>query len=198
MFSGIVEALGKIKNVRVSGSNIIWDMTCPFQSELYIDQSIAHNGVCLTVSALNTDSYEVTMVQETLERSNLGKMGVGSVVNLERCIKLQDRLDGHMVQGHVDDTAECISIADINGSWYFEFKLADTKQQSLIVSKGSICINGVSLTVVEPANNTFKVAIIPYTYEHTVFKVLKVGDAVNIEFDILGKYVQKHLAMLKL
>ncbi len=197
MFSGIVETTGLVKEIIEEGSNITWWVECNFAEELYIDQSIAHNGVCLTVTEIVDNCYSVVMIAETLKVSSLGEIAINSVVNLERCIKMNDRLDGHIVQGHVDSTGTCKQIEESEGSWYFTFMYNDNSHQGLVVSKGSICINGVSLTVVNPTETTFQVAIIPYTYEHTQFHQLKVGQTVNLEFDILGKYVQRNLAYLK-
>ncbi len=194
MFSGIVEALGRIESIIPSKSNIDFYISSPFTKELYTDQSIAHNGVCLTVVSIDQDKYKVTAIQETLQKSNLGSSKEGDWVNLERSITPNTRMDGHFVQGHVDAYTHCISKSDENGSWYFTFKLP-WEGRKLIVNKGSITVNGVSLTVVDPTEDTFKVAIIPYTYEHTTFQFLNPGDFVNIEFDILGKYIARHLEM---
>lgn len=163
----------------------------PISSELKIDQSVAHNGVCLTVVGLADGTHTVTAIEETLKRSNLGDLEVGDLVNLERAMLANARLDGHIVQGHVDATGECIAIEVLDGSWYFRFKYKPTEEH-LLVDKGSICINGVSLTVVEPKANIFSVAIIPYTFEHTTFKTMQVGDRINLEFDIIGKYIAKY------
>ncbi|MFN5181998.1 MAG: riboflavin synthase [Bacteroidota bacterium] len=192
MFTGIVENTGIVKKITQSGSNKIFTLTCPFVSELKIDQSVCHNGVCLTISALHEDSYEVTAISETLQRTSLGKLKVGEEINLERCLKADGRFDGHIVQGHVDETAICNSVKDLNGSWEFEFEYSN-QSKNITVEKGSICVNGVSLTVVKSEKNTFSVHIIPYTFENTCFKFLKKGDVVNLEFDILGKYIQRIL-----
>ena len=192
MFTGIVENTGIVKKITQSGSNKIFTLTCPFVSELKIDQSVCHNGVCLTISALYEDSYEVTAISETLQRTSLGKLKVGEEINLERCLKADGRFDGHIVQGHVDETAICNSVKDLNGSWEFEFEYSN-QSKNITVEKGSICVNGVSLTVVKSEKNTFSVHIIPYTFENTCFKFLKKGDVVNLEFDILGKYIQRIL-----
>lgn len=194
MFTGIVEATGKIAGKKTDGGNIHFSISAPFISELKVDQSIAHNGVCLTVTAIKDSLYTVTAIAETLRRSNLGDLNEGDLVNLERCMKIGDRLDGHIVQGHVDTTAECISIKEENGSWIFCFHY--DKKSGLTVSKGSVCINGVSLTVVDPSPGEFSVAIIPFTFEHTNFSSLKTGHKVNIEFDIVGKYVAALVAQL--
>lgn len=188
MFTGIVEATGCVRNMRKEGSNVHFEIEAPFLSELKIDQSVAHNGTCLTVVALTDETYTVTAIDETLQKTNLGNLAIGSEVNLERCMILGGRLDGHIVQGHVDQTGICTAVEDMNGSWEFSFEY-DTSFGHVTVSKGSICVNGVSLTVVDSSPGKFSVAIIPYTYEHTVFKHLRIADRVNLEFDILGKYV---------
>lgn len=174
------------------GDNIHFSISSSISSELKIDQSVAHNGVCLTVINVTDELHKVTAIRETLDKSNLGQLQPGSLVNLERCMQLNDRLDGHIVQGHVDVTARVESIENENGSWLFTFQLPDSTK--LLVEKGSVCINGVSLTVVKAEASEFSVAIIPFTYEHTSFKMLRKGDAVNIEYDIIGKYVQKMIA----
>lgn len=193
MFTGIVEATGKIISIRPDASNLIFTLTCPFTSELKIDQSVSHNGVCLTVSSLHEKSYEVTAIQETLNRTNLGNLKADDEVNIERCLQANGRFDGHVVQGHVDEKAVCTEINDLNGSWEFVFEYSE-ESKNITVEKGSVCVNGVSLTVVRSEKNIFSVHIIPYTYENTNFKNIKVGDKVNIEFDILGKYVQRIMA----
>jgi riboflavin synthase len=192
MFTGIVEALGKIKSIEKSGGNLDITLSCPFTDELKIDQSIAHNGICLTVVAIGSDkTYTVTAIKETLDKSNLGEIQTGDVVNLERCMKLGDRLDGHMVQGHVDQTGKVKSVVEEDGSWRFTISY-DPKQAGYVtVEKGSIPINGTSLTVVDSKPDQFSVAIIPYTYEHTNFHRLSPGDSVNLEFDVIGKYVAR-------
>jgi riboflavin synthase len=187
MFTGIVEASGKVLSLKEDGSNVHFSISAPFISELKVDQSISHNGVCLTVTQIQESQYSVTAIAETLRRTNLGKLKAGDYVNLERCMKIGDRLDGHIVQGHVDTTAECVEVKEENGSWLFRFRY--DQQAGLTVSKGSICINGVSLTVVDSLPGEFSVAIIPYTFEHTNFSALKAGHAVNLEFDIVGKYI---------
>ncbi|MBK9257729.1 MAG: riboflavin synthase [Saprospiraceae bacterium] len=197
MFTGIVEDIAILKSIEKEGTNLHLNIQSRLNPELYIDQSIAHNGVCLTVVKINDDSYIVTAVKETLERSNLGKMISGDPINLERSVQAGSRMDGHFVQGHVDTMAVCESVTDENGSWSFTFRL-DGNQSQYLVDKGSVCVNGVSLTVVNPENNLFSVAIIPYTYEHTNFKNIHPGDYVNIEFDILGKYIVKYLSGLKI
>ncbi len=192
MFTGIIEALGTITSIEKEASNIHFTIESPISGELKIDQSIAHNGVCLTVVACNDASHTVTAIQETLDKSNLGNWEVGNRINLERCLRVNDRLDGHMVQGHVDTVARCISKEDQNGSWLFTFQYEE-KPGFLTVEKGSITINGTSLTAFNSQDDQFSVAIIPYTYEHTNFHQIEVGTHVNLEFDILGKYVAKLL-----
>lgn len=192
MFTGIVEGVGKVCKVKRQGSNIDFLIKSPFLSELKVDQSISHNGVCLTVTKLNKKSYEVTAIQETLDKSNLGKLKKGSYVNLERCMKIDSRIDGHIVQGHVDTVGKCIKVKDQEGSWLFTFQYPK-RYSSLIISKGSICVNGVSLTVSNLEKDVFTVAIIPYTYDNTIFHKIRKGDIVNLEFDILGKYIARRL-----
>jgi riboflavin synthase len=193
MFTGIVERLGTIKAITQENSNYHFTVSSGIETELYIDQSVAHNGVCLTIVEINNDSYVVTAIKETMIKTNLGNLTVGDEINLERAaISGQTRMDGHMVQGHVDGISTCTKVTDEQGSWYFTFKLNDVSR-ALVVNKGSVCINGVSLTVVDPTHDEFSVAIIPYTYENTNFKNIKVGDKVNLEFDIIGKYVQRYL-----
>jgi riboflavin synthase len=194
VFTGIIETTGKILQLEKEGSNLNLWVDSNLSKELRVDQSIAHNGVCLTVVELGEKSHKVTAVAETLSKTNLGNLEIGSLVNLERCMKSDGRFDGHIVQGHVDDTATCTQVEKLDGSWYYHFGLNQKSQQDLIVDKGSICINGVSLTVVACTEVGFSVTIIPYTYEHTTFQSLKLGDKVNLEFDILGKYIQKQLA----
>lgn len=188
MFTGIIETLGLVKEIIPSGSNIdIW-VQSNITNELKIDQSVAHNGVCLTVVAIDGDTYKVTAVAETINKTNLGKWLAGSTLNLERALKVGDRLDGHFVQGHVDATAICTGKEALKGSWLFHFKY-DDQFAALMIEKGSVCINGVSLTAFNVGRDTFSVTIIPYTYEHTNFSALESGDIVNIEFDVLGKYL---------
>ncbi|EJF54741.1 riboflavin synthase, alpha subunit [Saprospira grandis DSM 2844] len=194
MFTGIIEDAGQIIGLEKEGSNLHIKVASSLAPELKIDQSLAHNGVCLTVVACNQENYTVTAIEETLIRSNLGQLQIGDSVNLERAMPYNGRLDGHIVQGHVDKTGQCLSVEEVDGSWYFRFSY-EIAPEHLLVDKGSICINGVSLTVVNPSQNEFSVAIIPYTYEHTSFKQLKVGDTVNLEFDILGKYVARYAAV---
>jgi riboflavin synthase len=192
MFTGIIEQLGTIKNVVTEGSNRHFEITSPVSSELHVDQSVSHNGVCLTVTKQEGDTHWVTAVDETLNRSNLGDLAAGKKLNIERCMKADGRFDGHIVQGHVDMTAQVTSIEEKEGSWIFSFEFGETEE--VLVDKGSVTVNGVSLTCFDTTANSFKVAIIPYTYEHTNFHEFEVGTKVNLEFDILGKYVQKMLA----
>ena len=193
MFTGIIEALGKVKTIERDRSNVHFTVESPISHELKIDQSVSHNGVCLTVVGLGDGWHRVTAVEETLRRTNLGKWEAGTLVNLERCLPMNGRLDGHIVQGHVDETAECVEVVETDGSWRFTFRYRPAPEH-LLVDKGSVCLNGVSLTVVEPHHDLFSVAIIPYTLEHTNFKTLRAGDTVNVEFDIIGKYIARHLA----
>ncbi len=194
MFTGIIEDLGVVTHLERQEDNLHISMKSAFASELRIDQSVAHNGVCLTVVAIKDNQYTVTAIKETLDKSNIGTLKVKDVVNLERAMKLGDRLDGHIVQGHVDQTATCTSIASKNGSWEYRFDY-DSSLNNITIEKGSITVNGVSLTVVNSAVNQFSVAIIPYTYEHTNFRMFKLNTIVNLEFDVLGKYVQKLLKL---
>lgn len=188
MFTGIIEDLGEIKSIEREGTNIHFTLTCSFVDELQVDQSLAHNGVCLTVVHIENNRYTVTAIDETLNKTDLSDWKVGDKVNLERCMPANGRFDGHIVQGHVDTTGTCISIDEKDGSWVFTFKYAS---DDMTVEKGSITVNGASLTVVDSKDDQFSVHIIPYTYEHTQFHSLKVGDTVNLEFDILGKYIAK-------
>lgn len=192
MFSGIVEEAATVVSLGKEKENLHITMKCSFTGELKIDQSISHNGVCLTVVRKDNETYTVTAIKETLEKSNLGLLKPGDKVNLERSMRMNERLDGHIVQGHVDQTAVCTSVTEAQGSWYFTFKY-DSSKGNITVEKGSISVNGVSLTVVNSAPDSFQVAIIPYTYEHTNFHQIKVGTVVNLEFDIIGKYVTKIL-----
>ena len=200
MFSGIVEAMARVVAVEQDRENKHFTLECPFGHELHIDQSVAHNGVCLTVVSTDGNRYVVTAMDETLRRSNLGEWQEGDMVNVERSMLMNGRLDGHIVQGHVDQTATCVSIEDADGSFIYTFSYESSPEMIargyFTVDKGSVTVNGVSLTVCEPTANTFKVCIIPYTYEHTNFHALKVGSKVNIEFDILGKYISR-LAQLQ-
>ncbi|MBL7813089.1 MAG: riboflavin synthase [Bacteroidetes bacterium] len=190
MFTGIVEGLGKVIARQNEGSNVTFTLQCPFTHELRVDQSLSHNGVCLTVTATEGELYTVTAVQETLLRSNLGNLQPGHWVNLERCMPANGRFDGHIVQGHVDCTATLLSSEDLNGSWKLRFE--HRAEAGVTVEKGSICVNGVSLTVVDSKPDQFSVVIIPYTWEHTNLGQLQAGDSVNIEFDIVGKYLEKY------
>ncbi|MFM7823006.1 MAG: riboflavin synthase, partial [Bacteroidota bacterium] len=192
MFTGIIESISVVKSIHKNGTNMEFGFECPFVSELKIDQSLSHNGVCLTVTGIENGIYNVTAISETLDRTNLGRLAIGDTVNVERCMLMGGRLDGHIVQGHVDTVAKCESISDMDGSWLYRFSFPE-QESNLIVEKGSVCINGVSLTVVDASNGIFSVAIIPYTYENTNFKDLKPGDLVNLEFDVIGKYVAKML-----
>ena len=190
MFTGIIESLGKITDVKVDRGNIDFSIESDISKELKVDQSVSHNGVCLTVTEINNNTHIVTAVKETLDKSSLKSFSVNDLINLERAMKLGERLDGHLVQGHVDGVAKCIGISVNEGSWIYKFEF-DISNEMLLIEKGSICINGVSLTVFDIKENTFKVTIIPYTYENTSFKTLKKGDIVNIEFDMIGKYLAR-------
>lgn len=195
MFSGIVEEMATIVAIKRYGGNVDLTLTCSFTNELKIDQSVCHNGVCLTVVNINGDQYTVTAMKETLDRSNIGQLNVGDKVNVERSMQVNGRLDGHIVQGHVDETAECVDMRDADGSTYFTFRYHADKAMArrgyMCVDKGSVTVNGVSLTVINPTDDSFTVAIIPFTREHTNFHNIKVGSRVNIEFDILGKYMAR-------
>ncbi len=190
MFTGIIESLGKITDLKVDRGNIDFTIESDISKELKVDQSVSHNGVCLTVTETNNNTHTVTAVKETLDKSSLTNFLVNDLVNLERAMKLGERLDGHLVQGHVDGVAKCLGISVNDGSWIYKFEF-DISNEMLLIEKGSICINGVSLTVFDIVENTFKVTIIPYTYENTSFKTLKKGDIVNIEFDMIGKYLAR-------
>lgn len=192
MFTGIIESLGKVKSLKNEGTNLHLTVESNISNELKIDQSIAHNGVCLTVVALNENQHEVVAIKETLDKTNLGKLKVGDLVNLERCLKYEGRLDGHVVQGHVDTTGTITLLKDENGSKVYEIH-HENFTEFYTIDKGSVTINGVSLTCFDSTETSFKVAIIPYTFEHTTFHQLNDGDSVNLEFDILGKYVQTHM-----
>lgn len=192
MFSGIVEEPAKVVALERDKENLHITLTCSFVKDLKIDQSVSHNGVCLTVVKKGENTYTVTAVKETLEKSNLGMLKVGDKVNVERSMKIDSLLDGHMVQGHVDQTAICTDVREADGSWYYTFEY-DQSKGNITVEKGSIAVNGVSLTVVNSRDNSFQVAIIPYTYEHTNFHEIKKGTVVNLEFDIVGKYITKIL-----
>lgn len=192
MFTGIIEALAKVETIEKENTNVHFTFSCPFTHELKIDQSVAHNGVCLTVVKINGHQYTLTAIEETLQKTNLGDLKVGDIVNIERCMPANGRFDGHIVQGHVDQTGKVISVINNNGSWIYTIQYDSTKG-NVTVEKGSITINGTSLTVVDSKDDSFSVCIIPYTYENTIFKTLKVGDTVNLEFDIVGKYVARLL-----
>lgn len=201
MFSGIIENTAVVSAVKRDKDNVDFTLSSPFADELKIDQSVAHNGVCLTVVDIKGGCYTVTAMKETLDRSNLGLLKVGDKVNVERSMMMNGRLDGHIVQGHVDMTAECVAVEDANGSTYFTFKYPFDEDMArrgyFTVDKGSVTVNGVSLTVCNPTEDTFQVAIIPYTFEHTNFCDIKVGSKVNIEFDILGKYIARLNALTR-
>ena len=198
MFSGIIEEAAKVIALRKEQENLHLTMECTFVDELKIDQSVAHNGVCLTVVEKTDTTYTVTAIKETLDRTNLGLLEIGSKVNLERSMLMNGRLDGHIVQGHVDQTAICTEVREADGSWYFTFEYQFDKEMAkrgyMTVDKGSVTVNGVSLTVCNPTDNTFQVAIIPYTYEHTNFHQIKAGTVVDLEFDIIGKYVSRMMS----
>ena len=190
MFTGIIEEVGVVRDLKRIGDNVQFNIQAKMTPELKVDQSVSHNGVCLTVIETGLDNYWVEAILETLEKSNLGKLAINDPVNLERAMKLGDRLDGHIVQGHVDQVGNCIEAQELDGSWTYRFKY-DQSLGNVTIEKGSITVNGVSLTVVDSAINEFSVAIIPYTFEHTNFKKLNAGDQVNLEFDVIGKYVQR-------
>lgn len=199
MFSGIVEECAEIIRIVKDQENLHLTLKCSFVDELKIDQSVSHNGVCLTVVAIQDGTYTVTAMKETIDRSNIGLLKVGDKVNVERSMMMNGRLDGHIVQGHVDQTALCEAISDAEGSWYFTFRYKYSKEMAkkgyFTVDKGSVTVNGVSLTVCNPTEDSFQVAIIPYTFEHTNFHTLHIGSAVNIEFDIIGKYVSRMMML---
>ena len=190
MFTGIIEAFGKVVDLKKDQENLHISLESSLTQELKIDQSLAHNGVCLTVVNTAADQYTVTAIQETLEKSNLGSIKMGHLINLERAMMMNSRLDGHIVQGHVDQIGYCTGVDFREGSWFFDFEY-DQNQNNITIEKGSICVNGVSLTVVNSGQNQFSVAIIPYTYEHTNFHQIQKGDTVNLEFDMIGKYISK-------
>jgi riboflavin synthase len=198
MFSGIVEEAAVVTALEKDQENLHITLKCSFVKELSIDQSISHNGVCLTVVKKTDNGYTVTAIKETLIKSNLGLLKVGDKVNLERSMKMDDRLDGHIVQGHVDQTAKCTDVSEAEGSWYYKFEYEPIQDDYITVEKGSVSVNGVSLTVVNSKDNSFEVAIIPYTYEVTNFHEIKAGTIVNIEFDIIGKYIAKILKQMNL
>jgi riboflavin synthase len=190
MFTGIIEAFGKVVDLKKDQENLHLSLESSLTQELKIDQSLAHNGVCLTVVDTAGDQYTVTAIQETLEKTNLGNIKIGNLINLERAMMMNSRLDGHIVQGHVDQIGFCTGLDFREGSWFFDFEY-DQRQKNITVEKGSVCVNGVSLTVVNSDLNHFSVAIIPYTYEHTNFHQIQKGDTVNLEFDMIGKYISK-------
>ena len=194
MFTGIVEETGRVISLEPELENLHITVSCSFAHELKTDQSVAHNGVCLTVVSITPNQFTVTAISETLRRSNLGLLKVNDLINLERSMVMHGRIDGHIVQGHVDTTAVCVSVEDQKGSWLYTFEY-DENPDFITVAKGSVCVNGVSLTVVDSSQNSFSVAIIPYTHEHTNFRELRKGNVVNIEFDVLGKYVTRYLSM---
>lgn len=196
MFTGIIEGMGKVIALDPEQDNLHITISSDFTSELKIDQSVAHNGVCLTVVGIDGNTFRVTAIAETLRKTNLGLLQAGDLVNLERSMQMNGRVDGHLVQGHVDETAVCTAIENQNGSWLFRFQY-DPSETAITVAKGSICVNGVSLTVVDSHEDAFSVAIIPYTFEHTNFNRFKVGSVVNLEFDIIGKYVSRYMSLQK-
>jgi riboflavin synthase len=190
MFTGIIEKVGTVSNLKKERDNLQMIIQSEFSNELKIDQSVSHNGVCLTVVAIGTGTHTVTAITETLNKTNLGKLKEGDLVNLERCMQINGRLDGHIVQGHVDQTGICTGVIEKNGSWEYTISY-DSTIGNITVEKGSICVNGISLTVVNSREDSFSVAIIPYTYEHTNMQSLRIGDTVNMEFDIIGKYIAR-------
>ena len=193
MFTGIIETLGIIKEIKKDNDNLHITVSSSITHELKIDQSVAHNGVCLTVIAIDNEEYTVTAIRETIVKTNLAEWRIGDLLNLERAMKLGDRLDGHIVQGHIDQTGVCTAISEANGSWYFTFEY-DSKLNNITIEKGSITVNGVSLTVLNSKSNEFSVAIIPYTFDHTNFKAFQLGTKINLEFDVVGKYVARLFA----
>lgn len=192
MFTGIIENLATVVDREAEGTNLTFRLRSTLAPELKVDQSVSHNGVCLTVTSIEGDTYTVTAVDETLQKTNLGQLQPGSLVNLERCMSANGRFDGHIVQGHVDQVGTCSQVQEVDGSWLYDFSY-DSSRGNITVEKGSICINGVSLTVFNSQPDAFRVTIIPYTHEHTNFHQLRAGDSVNLEFDILGKYIQRIL-----
>jgi riboflavin synthase len=194
MFTGIIEALGLVKEITTQGGNLSFWVESPLAPELKVDQSLSHNGVCLTVEAINGNLHRVTAIAETLSKTNLGDWKTGTLINLERCLQLNGRLDGHLVQGHVDTTGTCIAKEEKNGSWEFEFSFPPSFGE-LVIEKGSICIDGISLTAFDVKENSLRVAIVPYTFEHTTMKQLRHGDKINFEFDVIGKYVLRRLSL---
>ena len=196
MFTGIIETLGKVTQLKKEQGNLHISVQSQIANELKIDQSVSHNGVCLTVVEINHDTHVVTAIDETLQKSNIGNLQVGDFINLERCMQMNGRLDGHIVQGHVDQTAVCINVQETNGSWVYTFEY-DVTKGNLTVEKGSVCVNGISLTVINSKDNSFSVAIIPYTYEHTNLQQVQINSKVNLEFDIIGKYVAKMMGRVR-
>lgn len=196
MFTGIIESLGEIAKTETVGTNLELWLSCDFSNELKVDQSLAHNGICLTVVEIKENKYRVTAIDETIQKTTISSWRAGDKINVERCVKLGDRLDGHNVQGHVDVVGKCISSAENDGSWKFTFEYSPKELGHITVPKGSIAVNGVSLTVVDSSKTSFSVAIIPFTYEHTTFQFIKNGSFVNLEFDIMGKYVAQYMAAL--
>lgn len=194
MFTGIIESIAEVKEVIINGSNKTFWLYSPISAELKIDQSVSHNGICLTVEEINSSTHRVTAIEETLKKTNAGIWEKGILVNLERCLRLNDRIDGHLVQGHVDTTGVCLSRKEKGGSWLFEFEFPK-KFANLIIEKGSICVNGISLTAFNVKKRTFSVAVIPYTFEHTNIKSVKESDTVNLEFDLIGKYLLRRLSL---
>lgn len=196
MFTGIIESLGIVKSITKNKSNINFQIQSNLTNQLKVDQSISHNGVCLTVVKVNKNDYEVTAIKETLKKTNLGKLNIGNIINLERAMKIDQLLDGHIVQGHIDQTGKCIQIKTQNGSWIFTFEYDDSKK-NITIEKGSIAINGVSLTVLDSKTSSFSVAVIPHTYKNTNFHKIIKGEIVNLEFDVLGKYIKKMYQIYK-
>ena len=194
MFSGIIEEVGTVTEITGQGQNKTFRIEAAMAPELHVDQSVSHNGVCLTVESIGSTGYTVTAIHETLEKTNLQDWQTGTFVNLERCLQMNGRLDGHIVQGHVDTTAQCVALSEQNGSWEYTFRF-DPSHAHLVIEKGSIAINGVSLTVFDVTKDTFRVAIIPYTFAHTSFQSLKLQDLVNLEFDIIGKYITRMIQL---
>ena len=194
MFTGIVETVGKVTSIENNGTNVTFWIESSLSDQLKTDQSVSHSGVCLTVEATNDQTHRVTAILETLEKTNLGNWAIGSLVNLERCLQMNGRLDGHIVQGHTDATAACKTMAEKDGSWEYSFEI-DKKFAGLIIEKGSVALNGISLTIFNVGENSFSVAVIPYTYQHTNMKQLKISDSVNIEFDMIGKYVNRMIQL---
>ncbi len=196
MFTGIIESISTVENIEKSGDNLTFEMSSSISNDLTIDQSVSHNGICLTVESVQNGIHKVTAIKETLEKTNAGKWEKGQLINIERCMTFNGRMDGHIVQGHVDATATCSEINDANGSWIINFKF-DTKFAHLMIEKGSICINGISLTCFNVMDDTFSVAIIPYTWQHTNMQYLQPKDIVNIEFDIIGKYLARFKSLAR-